>query len=98
MSKTNKTKENYPEIQDIRADLDSLKNNVIELTKHIKDTGAAQTNNIKHNIEHQISDLQKAGANQVKNVEKHVKQKPTQSLMTAFAVGLVASYLLRGRS
>ena len=97
MSKTSKTKQTYPEIQDIRADLDSLKNNVIELTKHIKENGAAQTDHLKHNIEQQITDLQRAGANQVKNVEKRVKQKPAQSLMTAFAVGLVASYLLRGR-
>ncbi len=41
-----KAKAAYPEIEDIKEDLHSLKNNVVDLTNQIKKDGLKQTGNI----------------------------------------------------
>ncbi|MGB0720359.1 MAG: DUF883 family protein [Bdellovibrionales bacterium] len=92
-----KQKSNYPEIDDIRHDLDSLKTNVVELTKHVQRDGKVQTREIKNALSDRLEHLQESGRVQYKNIEKQVKAKPAQSVAVAFAAGLVASMLLRRR-
>ena len=92
-----KTQTHYPEIDDIREDLDSLKNNVIELTRAMKKDGAAKTEAVKDAAAHRIEDLKISGKAQVKNMERHVKAKPAESIAIAFAAGLVTSFLIGRR-
>ncbi len=92
-----KEKTNYPEIDDIREDLESLKHNVVDLSKQIKNDGLAQTQELKKAALKQVDHLKDASGKQLKNVETHVKEKPAQSLAMAFAAGLVASFLFGRR-
>lgn len=96
MPKTTKlTPSSYPEVDDIRQDLNSLKENVFALTKHMKSDGSAKTAVLKSVAKDNIEELQNYGQTQLKNVEKKVKTKPMQSIAIAFAGGLLASFLLR---
>lgn len=90
-------KSEYPEIDEIREDLDSLKSNVVELTQHIKKNGSTQASNLRERANDTIHDLQERSQEQVQKVEKQVRQKPGQSLAIAFAGGLLTSLLLRRR-
>lgn len=92
-----KQKREYTEIDDIKEDLNSLRTNVVELTKHIRENGNAQTQRITDMTKDQIGLLRKSGKAQMKRVEKRVKDKPAQSMAYAFAAGLFLSALLRSR-
>lgn len=87
----------YPEIEEIREDLDSLKTNVIELTKHVTSDGDVHAQELKDYAMKRIGKLQSSGRQQYKNLERRIKAKPGQSLAIAFAVGLVASQFLGRR-
>ena len=97
MPKT-KTGNNYPEIADIRSDLDSLKDNVVELTKHLKKDQNHQVEEIKAMLADKWHKVQDTSREQIDHLETRVKEKPAQSIGIAFAAGLVASYLLTRRS
>lgn len=90
-------KKTYSEIDDIREDLDSLRNNVVELTKHIKKDTNRNSKLAYETALERLEELKTNGLTQVKNVEKHVKARPSQSLAMAFAAGLAASFLLKRR-
>lgn len=92
-----KAKQNYPEIEDIRDDLDSLKTNVVELTKHVKKDGIIQSKELKDVAIERLQDMKSTGKEQVKKIERRVKEKPAQSIAVAFAAGLAASFLLGRR-
>lgn len=87
----------YEEIEHIREDLDSLKNNVVELTKHLKQDSKAQSKEISKEMKTRLQMLQDQGRTHYKNVEKHVQDKPGQSIAIAFAAGLAASMLIGRR-
>ena len=95
MAKTPEKK--YSEIDEIKKDLDSLKTNVVELTKHVKEDGSAQTRRVKKQAVKRWHDIQNNGKEQLENVENHVRKKPAQSMLAAFALGVAASFLLSGR-
>jgi ElaB/YqjD/DUF883 family membrane-anchored ribosome-binding protein len=86
----------FPEIDDIKKDLDSLKDNVVELTKHMKSEGKSQANKVSSLALDRLADLKKSAAFEYHRAEKQVKAKPGQSIAIAFAAGLVASMLMRG--
>lgn len=85
----------YDEIENIREDLDSLKSNIVELTKHIAADGNEQAQELKERALDQIAALQNTGLKQYKSFEKSVKSNPGQSVAMAFAAGLALSLLLR---
>ncbi len=87
---TKNLKGKYPEIQGIKEDLGSLKDNTVELAQHVKKDGLNQ-------VEETAKSLKSFGQKELKKAEKYVKQKPMQSIAIAFAGGVVASILLRGR-
>ena len=95
MPKT-KTK-TYSEIDEIKEDLDSLKDNVIALTKHVRKDGAEQAAELGAAAKQQLEAVKMRGRQEIKKVEKQVKSKPGRSLAIAFATGLMASLLLRSR-
>lgn len=92
-----KSKKPYSEIDHIREDLDSLKNNVVELTRHLTKDGNAQVSQLSHTVMERIADAQKSGKQQYKLLEKKVKDKPGQTLALAFGAGIIASMLMRRR-
>lgn len=85
-----KTKDKYPEIKEIREDLESLKDNTVELAQHVKKDGMEQVQETKQTLTVQA-------LKNLKQIEKQVQRKPMQSIAVAFAGGLVASMFLRGR-
>ncbi len=89
-----KTKSEYPEIDHIRDDLESLKTNVVELTKHVQQNGTQMSQELAQVARKQLSQLQTRGKKEFHKVEDRIKAKPAQSLAIAFAVGIAASYLL----
>lgn len=88
---------NYSEIDDIRDDLDSLKTNVVELTRHLQKDSGKHIETTKDMLMDRYEEYRDVGRKQMKNVERRVKAKPTQAIAIAFATGLCASFLLRGR-
>ncbi len=94
---TVKTAQTYPEIEEIKEDIVSLRSNIVELTQHLKKDGMKQTKRLKDNAADQISELQKTGKEHLENLEGQVKQKPLQSVAIAFASGLVFSMLVGRR-
>lgn len=87
----------YPEIDEIRDDLDSLKNNVVELTRHLKSDGVQQAEQVSSLAQKRLKSLGTRGQQELRRIEKQVKQKPAQSMAIAFATGMLASMILRGR-
>lgn len=92
-----KAKTTYPEIEEIKEDLDSLKDNVVALTKHVKKDGVEQVEDLGDVAKKRVEVLKARGQQEIKKVEKQVKAKPAQSIAIAFAGGVLASMLLRGR-
>ena len=83
----------YPEIKEIRDDLDSLRDNVIGLTKHIKKDGVEQAEEMSAYAKKSIV----RGQDELKKIEDQVRKQPGKSLAVAFAGGLIASMLLNRR-
>lgn len=48
---------------------------------------------IRAGIDHLFASTER----EIQDIEKHVQEKPGQSILLAFAVGLFASYMLGGR-
>ena len=89
-----KAKSNYNEIDDIREDLSSLKENTIELTKHVHKDAKNQVGEMQSMAEDSIDNMAKAGKQRYKGLMRHVKDNPERSVALAFAGGLLVSYLM----
>lgn len=87
----------YPEIEEIKEDLNSLKDNVIALTQHIQKDGKVQAEEVGEEAKKRLTLVRARGKQEMKKLERQVKAKPGQSMAIAFAAGLAASALLRGR-
>ncbi len=92
-----KVKEAYPEIENIQQDLSSLKDNTVELARHVKADGTEHASVLTEKAHKMIADLKTQGAHEFEKIEQRVKDKPGQSVAIAFAAGIVASYLLGRR-
>lgn len=92
-----RAKKKYPEVDDIKEDINSLKSNTVELGRHIKKDGAAKTEEIKEAAEERIHTFAERGKDQLKNVEVRVKEKPLQSMAVAFVAGMAMSILIGRR-
>lgn len=89
------TNKGYPEIEDIRHDLDSLRNNVVELTKHVTKDGDAKVEDLKKVASERWEEMAKDGKKRLAMAESRVKEKPAQSLAIAFAAGALLSMLMK---
>ena len=84
-------------IDEIREDLDSLKSNIVELTRHMKAETGVRTDVLKKGLLNQVASIKSSGAAQYEKLEGQVKAKPAQSIAIAFASGVIVSYLLGRR-
>lgn len=89
------TRSEFPEIEEIRNDIESLKTNVVDLSRHIKEEGKIQASRLTEVAMDRIADLRKNASVEYQKAERAVKAKPGQSIAIAFAAGLVASLLIR---
>ena len=92
-----KTTKKYSEIDDIRDDLKSLKNNVIELSQALKNDGIKQTKSVKHTAVDRISTIEDQGRAKYAELEGQVRENPGKSMAIAFAAGLFASMMMSRR-
>ncbi len=92
-----KATKKYPEIKNIKEDIGSIKDNAVELSRHLTKDGIEQTEELKARTAETFEDLKGASRDQIKRLEMHVRQKPAQSMAIAFAGGLLASFLLNRR-
>jgi ElaB/YqjD/DUF883 family membrane-anchored ribosome-binding protein len=85
----------YPEIEDIRSDLESLKTNVVELARHMKFEGSEKMNAIGKDMgriaQKQMKNFQTVSKKEFDQVKSLVKRKPAQTLAAAFAAGVLIS-------
>lgn len=87
-------RESYPEIGNIQDNFTSLKNNTVDLARHVKEDGSIQTSIMSDKAGKMYDRLKVKGVQQFERAEVLVKEKPAKSMAIAFAVGAVASYLL----
>lgn len=92
-----KVKSEFPEIEAIRQDLESLKTNVVELGEHVQAKGKDEADRLGDMALERFSKLKRSAADEYHKAEKQVKAKPGQSIAIAFAAGLIASALFRSR-
>ena len=59
-----KSKTTYPEIDEIKEDLDSLKDNVVALTKHVQKDGVEQVEDISKTAQKRLAVLKMRGQQQ----------------------------------
>lgn len=88
---------NYPELQDIRDDLESLKSNVVELTKHLTNDGSDYAQLMAKKAKKRLHEAQDLSRDELYRLEDTVRTHPTQSVAMAFLAGALASLLLRSR-
>jgi len=96
MAKTT-TKQPYPEVNDIKDDIKSLKENTVELAKHIQKDGTKKGEAIKEKASEQLHTLSEQGKVQLKSMEGKIQEKPLQSIAAAFAAGIALSILFGRR-
>lgn len=76
----------YPEFSDIREDLRTLKEDVVNLTQHVQSNSGKYMRDVK---DYAVDKVERS----METVERRVKEKPGQTLMAAFIAGIFASFL-----
>lgn len=98
----------YPEVEDIKQDLKSLKTHAGELTEHVKAEGRAKVermasraneemHHLKDRANEEMHHMKDVGREKLRTMESYVQENPVQSLVYAFLGGLAASFLLGRR-
>lgn len=90
----NAARSGYPEVKRIQEDVDSLRGNVMGLARHLYSDGSekiAESGEIARERFSQLGDLTEE---QLLKLEGRVRSKPGQSILIAFAAGLLASLFL----
>ncbi|WP_340151178.1 hypothetical protein [uncultured Sneathiella sp.] len=93
-----KAADSYPEINELKEDLASLKSHVSELTASLKRDGVEGAEKLSARTKEKLGELKDRGQDGLHHIEDHVREKPGQSIAIAFAAGFLASMLLRNRS
>lgn len=87
----------YAEIEDIKQDLDSLRSNVVNLTRHLKHDGVEKAEVVKERMRESFEELREKGKDGLHAVEDKVRENPRNSILLAFGAGVLANFLLRRR-
>ncbi len=89
--------ENYPEISEIKTNVNDLKVNTVQLAQHVKEDGKEATTEFVSSFKDRFADLKQYGRRELNLLEQHVVAKPTRSIAYAFVAGLVASVIFGRR-
>lgn len=87
----------YPEINDIREDLNTLQTDAVRLGRRVAADGKEKLQDMAQNAQEQLSTLKDQGSKQMEYLEGRIRTKPVQSIAIAFGAGLLASLLLGRR-
>lgn len=87
----------YEELEDIKNDLDSLRSNVVQLTRHLKHDGAAKAADVKERLKDGVDELRAKSEERLHELEDKVRENPRNSILLAFGAGILANILLRRR-
>lgn len=83
--------ENYPEITDIKSNVNEIKSKTSDLARHVKEDGREHVAELATNFKDRFQDLKQYGRRELNLLEQHVVAKPTRSVAYAFLAGIVAS-------
>ena len=90
-------KETYPEITEIKTNVNDLKTNTVQLAQHVKEDGKEHVAEMASSFQDRLQDLKQYGRRELNLLEQHVIAKPTRSIAYAFVAGLVASVIFGRR-
>ncbi len=82
------------EIKDIKQDINSLKDNVVQLTKTLSMNSESRLEDLKATMKENLDVVKDQTSEKYDLVKDAVKEKPAQSIGLAFAAGIAISYLL----
>jgi ElaB/YqjD/DUF883 family membrane-anchored ribosome-binding protein len=83
------------DVNDVRDDVKSLKENVSALGQSLKDEACAKTSELKDLASEKLEDVMKRGDESLKFLDDEVKANPRSAVAIAFAAGILANFLLR---
>lgn len=92
-----KHKDDFSEIDDIKSDLQSLRSNVVALTRHLTENGVEKIEGLESQTKKMTRKLGAEGVRKYHQIEKKVQENPGQALMVAFCGGMLLNALLRRR-
>lgn len=92
MAKDFSTKE-YTEISEIRNDLNSLKSNIVALSKHVKEDGKERVSDLSSAVMKGVDTLKERGSDSFAIIEDAIRENPRRSLLVAFGVGILANLI-----
>ena len=87
----------YPEVKNLKKDAESMKQNTVELARHVKDDVSAQAKVINAKAHERYEELKEVASAEYHRLEERVKEKPSQSLAIAAVAGLALGLLLGRR-
>ena len=83
------------DVNDVRDDVKSLKENVSALGQSLKDEACAKTSELKDLASEKLESVMKRGDESLKFLDDEVKANPRSAIAVAFAAGILANFLLR---
>jgi ElaB/YqjD/DUF883 family membrane-anchored ribosome-binding protein len=90
-------KESAAAIDMIRKDIGQLQTQLSTLARDIGVVGTSQFSHATGYINRSVSQLKDSSSDYMRRAEDRIKENPGQAISIAFAVGLLASYLVRRR-
>jgi ElaB/YqjD/DUF883 family membrane-anchored ribosome-binding protein len=75
-----------------------IKENVVGLARNIRNVSSDTAHDAADYLQDRMDDVKTSGSDVLVKFERRVKDKPGQSVVIAFATGLITSYLLGRRS
>jgi ElaB/YqjD/DUF883 family membrane-anchored ribosome-binding protein len=87
----------YPEVGDIRKDVEALKEDVVALTRHVKDEGVDQVRKAQKLAQKKWARMQDIGRAELERTREVVKEHPVQGLAVAFCAGIVLAAIMGRR-
>lgn len=85
------------DVDGIKNDLYSLRDNVTELAKHLKEEGSEKSHQMAEALLARLKEAQSVGRDQLQTLEVQVREKPLQSVAIAFLAGAITSFLFGRR-
>lgn len=84
--------------KEMSQDLKNIKENVVDLAHNIKSASSDRAHEVSDYVRNRMDDLKVTSNETLAKLEMRVKEKPGQSVLIAFAAGLLANFLLGRRS